>query len=308
MGRTNGAHPRFELRSPGAPEGTSRRTVGDRPWVVGVIQARTGSTRLPGKVLRPVAGRPVLAWMLDRVAAASELDEIVVATTTLAVDDPIRTLCAQLGVPCFSGHPTDLLDRHLKAGRACEADAVVKIPSDCPLIDPRVIDLVVEHFRREYPRLAFVSNLHPATWPDGNDVEVLRLDVLEEAWCLATRAFQREHTTPFVWDQPERFTLGNVAWAAGLDLSASHRLTLDYEEDLGLIADVFAALQRPGAPPFSVEEIVAYLDAHPEIRALNARHLGSSWMSPHAKELNTLRSNPSPPAEAAAVNALERQA
>jgi spore coat polysaccharide biosynthesis protein SpsF len=260
-----------------------------RPKVVGIIQARTGSTRLPGKILLPIAGRPVLSWMLERVAAARELDEVVIATTHLADDEPIRALAADLGVPCLSGHPTDLLDRHLKVARARGADAVVKIPSDCPLIDPRIIDLVVGHFRRNYPRLAYISNLHPPTWPDGNDVEVLRVDVLEEAWCLATRGFQREHTTPFIWDQPERFATGNVVWPGGQDLSATHRLTLDYEEDYRLIAETFTALYRPTAPAFSAEEIVAYLDAHPQVRALNARHVGTSWISRHAAELNTLR-------------------
>jgi spore coat polysaccharide biosynthesis protein SpsF len=266
---------------------------------VGIIQARTGSTRLPGKVLLPILGRPVLSWMLERVAAARELDELVVATTSLAEDEPIRALAADLGVLCLSGHPTDLLDRHLKVARARSADALVKIPSDCPLIDPRAIDLVVGHFRRHHPRLAFVSNLHPPTWPDGNDVEVLRVDVLEEAWCLATRTFQREHTTPFIWDQPERFALDNVLWPTGRDLSATHRLTLDYQEDFQLIAEIFAALYRPTRPAFSMEEIVAYLEAHPEVRALNARHLGSSWISGHAAELNTLRHHAPAPASQA---------
>ncbi len=277
MFRTNGADPRFE------------QPAGHRPRVIGVVQARTGSTRLPGKVLRPIGGRPVLAWMLERVRAAQELDEVVVATTYLAADDPIRLLCAELGVLCVSGHPTDLLDRHLKVGRTREADAVVKIPSDCPLIDPRIIDLVVGSFRARYPQQAYVSNLHPATWPDGNDVEVMRFDVLEEAWCLATRAFQREHTTPFVWDQPGRFALGNVVWPDGRDLSVTHRLTLDYEEDLALIAEVFTALHQPGAAPFSVEEVVDFLDDNPRVLALNACHLGSSWTSRHLEELQTLR-------------------
>ena len=290
MSRTNGADPGFEQRAAQqAPEPPSRRVGGGSPKVVGIIQARTGSTRLPGKVLLPILGRPVLSWMLERVAAARELDELVVATTSLAEDEPIRALAADLGVLCLSGHPTDLLDRHLKVARACSADALVKIPSDCPLIDPRAIDLVVGHFRRNHPRLAFISNLHPPTWPDGNDVEVLRVDVLEEAWCLATRTFEREHTTPFIWDQPERFALDNVAWPGGRDLSASHRLTLDYQEDFRLIAEIFTALYRPTRPAFSAEEIVAYLDAHPEVRALNARHLGSSWISGHTAELNTLR-------------------
>ena len=297
---TNGAHPRFEQRAtPQAPEPPARRLGDPGLKVVGIIQARTGSTRLPGKVLLPIAGRAVLSWMLERVAAARELDEIVVATTSLADDEPIRALSADLGVLCLSGHPTDLLDRHLKVARARGADAVVKIPSDCPLIDPRAIDLVVGHFRRNQPRLAFVSNLHPPTWPDGNDVEVVRVDVLEEAWSLATRTFQREHTTPFIWDQPERFALGNVAWPTGRDLSATHRLTLDHQEDFQLIAEVFTALYRPRQPPFSAEEIVAYLDAHPEVRALNAGRLGSSWISGHIAELNTLRPRHQAPTEQA---------
>lgn len=258
-----------------------------RPTVVAVVQARTGSTRLPGKVLRPVAGRPVLEWMLERLAWATELDDLIVATTRLPSDEPIRALCDRLGVSWFAGHPTDLLDRHVKVGRARGADAVVKIPSDCPLIDPAIVDLVVARFRADPGGLAFVSNLHPPTWPDGNDVEVIRMDALEEAWCLATRAFQREHTTPFVWDQPERFAIANVTWPGGKDLSASHRLTLDYEEDLQLIGEIAQALHRPGRP-FTVDDIVALLDARPELRALNARHLGSSWMSGHAADLKTL--------------------
>jgi spore coat polysaccharide biosynthesis protein SpsF len=283
------------------PENGSRPNVGQpnvgqpnvgQPKIVGVIQARVGSTRLPGKVLLPVnsvMGRPLLELMLERVAASAELDEVVVATTEAEADEPIRALCARLEVACFSGHPTDCLDRHWRAGRAHGADAVVKIPSDCPLIDPRVIDLVVGRFRRSYPDRAFVGNLQPPTWPDGNDVEVMRMDALEQAFRLATRGFEREHTTPFIWDQPERFTVENVVWPDGRDLSASHRLTLDYREDYLAIAEVFGALYRPAAPAFSVEEIVEYLDTHPDVRALNVAHLGSSWMSQHATELNTLR-------------------
>jgi spore coat polysaccharide biosynthesis protein SpsF len=272
--------------------------AGFRPKVVAVVQARMGSTRLPGKVLRPIGDRPVLSWMVDRLRAATELDELVVATTYLTVDEPIRSLCADLGVDCVAGHPTDLLDRHLKVGRARKADAIVKIPSDCPLIDPRVVDQVVGEFRRTYPEDAYVSNLHPATWPDGNDVEVVRFDALEEAWCLATRTFQREHTTPFIWDQPDRFRVRNVVWRTGLDLSVSHRLTLDYEEDLALIGEVFRALDRPGEAPFSVEEIVAFLDGRPDLRALNAAHHGSSWMSRHIDDLQTLRPTAAARAEA----------
>jgi len=260
--------------------------------VVAVVQARTGSSRLPGKVLLPVLGRPVLQRMLERLAATTELDEILVATTRLDADQAIRTLCRSLGVRSISGDPQDLLDRHRQAALATKADAVVKIPSDCPLIDPGVIDLVVRFYRENQARLDYASNLHPATWPDGNDVEVMHVEALEESWREARRPFQREHTTPFIWDQPGRFATANVVWPGGRDLSASHRLTLDYAEDYRLIRAVFEALHREGAAPFSVEEIVAYLERTPEVRALNARHLGSSWMSRHRDELRTLAHAP----------------
>jgi spore coat polysaccharide biosynthesis protein SpsF len=245
-----------------------------------------GSSRLPGKVLLPGAGRPLLEHMVERVRGATELDGIIVATTRLAMDDSIRELCASLGVSCLGGDTLDLLDRHLEAGRFMDADAVVKIPSDCPLIDPRVIDQVVGFYRRNADGFDFVSNLHPPTWPDGNDVEVMTLDVLAAAWREARRPFEREHTTPFIWDRPERFRIGNVT--TGVDRAATHRLTLDYPEDHQLIAAVFEALYRPDAAPFSVEDIVAYLDGHPEVRALNAQHIGSSWVNAHRHELRTL--------------------
>jgi spore coat polysaccharide biosynthesis protein SpsF len=250
--------------------------------IAAIIQARTGSSRLPGKVLLPLGGRSVLERMIERVRAARELDAVVVATTWLAADEPIREAAAAAGVPCISGHPTDLLDRHLVAARAAGADAVVKIPSDCPLIDPRVIDQVVGFFRHNPGRFDFVTNLLPPTWPDGNDVEVMPFPMLETAWCEGTLPHEREHTTPFFWTHPERFRIGRVKTAAfdpERKVSVTHRLTLDYEEDYRVIAAVFEALHRPSAEPFTVEAIVSYLDAHPEVRALNASHGGTSWMT-----------------------------
>jgi spore coat polysaccharide biosynthesis protein SpsF len=258
--------------------------------VIVVVQARTGSSRLPGKVMLPLGGRPLLRRMLDRVAAAHLIDEVVVATTRLEADEPIRDVARDAGVPCVSGDPLDLLDRHVEAARAARADVVVKIPSDCPLIDPRVIDAVVGFFRRHGGRHDIVSNLLPPSWPDGNDVEVMRRDALELAWREADRPFQREHTTPFLWDQPERFRVANVtagSWNRP-ELPTTHRLTLDYVEDYHVISAVFEALHEEGGAPFSVESVVDYLDAHPEIRALNARHVGTSWTSRHRHELRTL--------------------
>jgi spore coat polysaccharide biosynthesis protein SpsF len=257
--------------------------------VVAVIQARMGSTRLPGKVLLPLGGRPLLERMVARVRQAKTIDEVVIATTRLAVDESIRRLAPVCEVRCVAGHPEDLVDRHLQAARETDADAVVKIPSDCPLIDPAIIDETIGYFRATHPKFDYVSNLHPGSWPDGNDVEVMTRAALEETAREAKRPFQREHTTPFIWDQPERFAIGNVVWSAGLDLSATHRLTLDYPEDYALINAVHGALHGiDGAPAFTVEAIVRYLNTHPEVRALNAHRAGESWMLAHRSELRTL--------------------
>jgi spore coat polysaccharide biosynthesis protein SpsF len=227
-----------------------------------------------------------LQRMLERVRAAATLDEVVVATTIDAADAPVRALCAELGVRCHSGHPTDLIERHLGAVSGLAADAVVKIPSDCPLIDPRIIDRVIGFWREHADDHDFVSNLHPATYPDGNDVEVMPLPLLELAAREARQPHEREHTTPFFWDQPERFRIGNVAWETGQDLSMSHRFTIDYPEDYAFIRAVFEALH--GATPFSLAEILRFLDAHPAVFALNQRYAGVNWYRHHLGELRTV--------------------
>lgn len=250
-----------------------------------VVQARTSSTRLPGKVLLPLAGKPLLVRMLERVRAARTAFDLCVATTSETSDDPVARLAEQAGVRCVRGHPTDLLDRHMQAARSTDADAIAKIPSDCPLIDPAVIDRVLEAFL-EAPDNDYVSNLHPATWPDGYDVEVMSRAALETAHREATRPHEREHTTPFLWDRPERFRLRNVVWDR--DLQMTHRLTIDYPDDYELIRRVFEALYRDDRPPFGLGEILAYLDAHPDVFRLNQRYAGVNWYRHHLAELRTV--------------------
>lgn len=249
-----------------------------------VIQARTGSTRLPGKVLLPLAGAPVLQRMIERVRAARSAFELVVATTPEPDDDAIAELCRRVDVYCFRGHPTDLLRRHLRAAEARRADVVVKIPSDCPLIDPAAIDRVLGAFA---PGIDYVSNLHPATWPDGHDVEVMTREALEIAHREARRPLDREHTTPFLWDQPERFVCRNVAWETGLDRSMTHRMTLDWPADFDFVRAVYERLWSP-RKVFSLDEVLALLRREPAIFALNARYAGVNWYRDHLGELSTV--------------------
>jgi spore coat polysaccharide biosynthesis protein SpsF len=252
-----------------------------------VVQARTGSSRLPGKVLLPLQGKPVLARQLERMKAAKYAFDLVVATTTDPADDPIVDVARSEGVACFRGHPTDLLDRHLMAARAHGADTVVKIPSDCPLIDPRVIDRVLAFDEANAGSFDFVSNLQPPTYPDGNDVEVMTIGALETAWREADKPFQREHTTPFLWDQPERFRCANVAWETGLHYADAYRFTIDYPEDYEFIRAVYAELHNP-LRTFSLDDILDLLARRPDIRELNAAYCGVTWMRKHAAELRTI--------------------
>jgi spore coat polysaccharide biosynthesis protein SpsF len=226
--------------------------------------------------------------MLERVLAALTRFELVVATTGLAEDDGLAELVRRIGVRVFRGHPTDLLDRHYRAARAARADVVVKIPSDCPLVDPAAIDRVLSAFLSEPGRYDFVSNLHPATWPDGNDVEVVTMDALAQAHRSASARHEREHTTPYLWDRPERFRLGNVAWETGLDLSMTHRFTLDHPEDYVFVAAVYQALWSPGRPVFPLAEILSLLEARPELIETNARFAGVNWYRHHLAELRTV--------------------
>ena len=141
-----------------------------------------------------ILGRPLLIRMLERVQRAKLVGTIVVATTTEASDDIIEKLCETEGLLCYRGSRDDLLDRHYQSGKLYGADAVVKIPSDCPLIDPKVIDRVLQYYLDN--DFDFVSNLHPATYPDGNDVEIMSWPSIKKAWLEATRTLEREHTTP----------------------------------------------------------------------------------------------------------------
>src|SRR5262249_28551013 len=152
----------------------------------------------------------------------------------------VVALCKEIDVRVHRGHPTDLLDRHVATARELATDVVVKIPSDCPLIDPAAIDRVLRAFQNG--GADFGSNLHPATSPDGNDVEAMTFAALESAWREAKKPHEREHTTPFLWDQPERFRCLNVTWETGEDFSMSHRMTIDYAEDYDFIAEVYGAL------------------------------------------------------------------
>jgi spore coat polysaccharide biosynthesis protein SpsF len=250
-----------------------------------VVQARTKSSRLPNKVLLPILGKTVLERQLERILAASEPFELVVATTDDPSDGAIFDACRRMGVECKAGHPTDLLERHLRVAEGRGCDAVVKIPSDCPLIDPHAIDRVIGRFRKTARAYDFVSNLHPATYPDGNDVEVMTFGALETAYREATRPLEREHTTPFLWERPERFRIDNVTWETGLDYSMTHRWTLDYAADYEFVKAVYEKLWSAWRPVFPIADILELCASEPRIADINGHYRGVNWYRHHLDEL-----------------------
>lgn len=256
--------------------------------VLTVVQARRGSSRLPDKVTLDLMGATLLERMVERVMAAKLSGTVVLAIPESSENDALEGICKNRKWPCFRGSENDLLDRHYQAAKAFDADIVLKIPSDVPLIDPKVIDLVVQYYLDHAQAFDFVSNLHPPTWPDGMDVEVMPMPILETAWKEAQKAHEREHTTPFIWDNPHRFRIGNVAWDSGLDYSMSHRFTIDYPEDYSFIRTVYEALY-PTKPMFGLDDILQLLDKNPDIYQINAAFAGVNWYRNHLEDLQTVR-------------------
>jgi spore coat polysaccharide biosynthesis protein SpsF len=232
---------------------------------VAIVQARMGSTRLPGKVLLDLAGRTMLARVVRRVSRASLVDDVVVATTTLPDDDPIVDECHRLSVSCFRGSPLDVLDRFHRAAVASRADAVVRITADCPLVDPEVIDRVIRAFLDGRPDYA--ANVLRRTYPRGLDTEVMTAAALARAWREATEPYQRTHVTPYLYQHPEAFRLLSVT--GGQDLSHG-RWTVDSEQDLEFVRAVYGRMD--GGDAFSWHEVCRLLAEQPSLAELN-RHV-----------------------------------
>ena len=233
-----------------------------------IIQARMSSTRLPGKVLKElVPGMTALEYMLKRVSRSAELDTIIVATTENPADLAIAEKMKVIGQSYFIGSENDVLDRYYQAALAAgakEGDTIVRLTSDCPLHDPAVIDEVVRFFKRgDYD---YAENcIEPYTYPDGMDTEVFSFASLKKAWKEAQKPSHREHVTFYFWTNPKIFRLGR--YENPKKGQADYRLTLDYPSDYELISKV--AQHFAPRMDFTMDEIIEFLDAHPEIKSLN---------------------------------------
>lgn len=250
-----------------------------------IVQARLGSSRFPGKTLLPLRSTTVIELLLERIKLAPEIDQILLAVPSSEDPEPFERVSKKAKVGFFRGSELDLLDRHYQAAKIHRAEVILKIPSDCPLIDPEIISRGIRSFRESSHQLDYMSNLHPQSYPDGNDVEIFTFDALERSWKEARAPFQREHTTPYIWDNPEIFRIGNFLWETGWDLSKTYRYTLDYPADYQVIQAIYETLAPLKGTAFSVSEICSFLQDSPEITRLNGHLMGDSWYQRERKNL-----------------------
>lgn len=233
------------------------------PRTVGIIQARMGSSRLPGKVLLQIAGKPMLWHVVNRVRRAKHLDHILVATSTAPLDTVLADFCRWHDIDCFRGSQNDVLDRYLQAARYARADAVVRLTADCPLHAPNVIDAVIAAFHSA--NFDYVSNVDPPTYPDGLDTEVFRVSALERAWWEAAKPSEREHVTPYLRDPANGFRQGSVRNEEDF---SGWRWTVDELPDLAFVRAVFHSLDTRH---FSFSDVVALLRSQPQLRRINGQ-------------------------------------
>ena len=228
-----------------------------------IVQARMTSTRLPGKVLLEVLGKPLLAYQVERLRRCKRADAVVLATTTNKTDQALVDFCCEHGISCYRGSEEDVLSRYYEAAREHRAETIVRVTSDCPLIDPAVIDRVIEAFN--WGGEDYVANILERTYPRGMDCEVFTFEALQTAHREATDKPDREHVTPFIYRHPERFTLGNVRY--GEDCSR-YRWTVDTQEDYELIRCMLEALVLQ-KPHFTLEDCLHLIEQNPDWEKIN---------------------------------------
>lgn len=255
--------------------------------IIAVIQARMGSSRLPNKVMLSLCNKPVLWHVVNRTASSKKIDRLLVATSEDSSNDIIRKYCKEKDINCFSGNEDDVLDRYysaLKDVNASEDDLVVRITADCPLIDPVLIDKIIE--RHIDTNSDYISNCIDPTYPDGLDCEVFKVSALQKAWVKAALKSEREHVTLYIRNHPEIFKIQN--YKGDTDLS-NLRWTLDEKEDFQLIEEIYQTLYKEDGI-FTTDDILDLLENKPELIAVNAKYARNEGLMKSLREdgfLNT---------------------
>jgi spore coat polysaccharide biosynthesis protein SpsF len=234
--------------------------------VAAIIQARMNSTRLPGKILHKVLDKTLLAYQIERVRRTKYIDEIIIATTTNECDASILALCRELNVSYYCGSEWDVLTRYYEAATMYQADVIVRLTSDCPVIDPEIVDRVITHFLHRPDKVDYVSNILKRSYPRGMDTEVFSIQALRTAYQEASLPHEREHVTPYFYNNPDRFHLDSIEYASN---ESRHRWTVDTVEDFQLITKLIEALY-PVQPQFTLKDMLLLMDQNPNWFEINA--------------------------------------
>ncbi|WP_406945518.1 cytidylyltransferase domain-containing protein [Halobacillus sp. SY10] len=233
--------------------------------VIAIVQARMGSTRLPGKVLKKVNGKSLLEYQVERMKRSKKIDHLVISTTKKALDEPIIDLCKYLNVDTFRGSEKDVLGRFYGTCEHYKADAVVRLTADCPFIDPGVIDKVITYFQDHYPNYLYVSNTKTRSYPRGLDTEVFTYEVLKDAYMNANSPHDLEHVTPFI---VKRVGDQGIAQVTHDTDESHHRWTVDTLEDFQFVSTVLEHLY-PTNPAFTFQDLLDVLRKNPQWTEIN---------------------------------------
>lgn len=237
--------------------------------IVAIIQARMGSTRLPGKTLKKLAGQPAIAHVFDRLSRAKNIDEIWLATTSNPEDDQLAIWAKQSKINCYRGQAEDVLDRYYQTAITAKAEVIIRITGDCPLLDPEIVDQIITEFlKNDYD---YISNSQPPSYPDGLDVEVFSATVLGKAWREASLKSEREHVTPYIWKNPKIFRIKNFLYSENL---SNFRWTLDTEEDLIFLNKILEAIKNnpPQSKYGNLKDILSIIKQHPDWININSKY------------------------------------
>jgi spore coat polysaccharide biosynthesis protein SpsF len=239
-----------------------------RPMVTGIIQARMSSTRLPGKMLTSIMGKPLIQYVIDRIFKSKRIDNFILATTNNPQDRVLIQFAKKNSLDFFTGDENDVLDRFYQAAKRFSIKIIVRITPDDPFKDPEIIDKAVEIFLNGQDRIDYVTNILPPTYPIGLDIEVFTFEALQKAWNEAKKPSEREHVTPYIWNHPEIFQIKNF----GLEKNLSYlRWTLDDYRDLQFTQEIYQRLY-PKKKIFLMNDILKLLNQHPSLVKINERN------------------------------------
>lgn len=231
-----------------------------------IIQARMTSTRLPGKILKEVLNKPLLEYQIERLRRVNFADNILIATTINDTDQPIVDFCSQHNIEIFRGSENNVLSRYYQSAKKINADAVIRITSDCPLIDPQIVDNITQFYLENSAKYDYVSNTLNRTYPYGMDTEIFSFKALEEAYNEASSQSALEHVTPFIYSNQNCYRLYNVV--NNIDYS-NYRWTVDTEEDFKLITEIIRSLY-PIKPEFTFEDILGLVINNEKLSLINS--------------------------------------